>query len=204
VVTGRMVHGRLLPHIVRQCGACPVGVNDVVAVGATLRFRAVPRYHNNLRRGRRPRHPLFCLPQMLASDHCTLLCGCGGCHRLPPRFARRDTRVRGCRNGVWNTQTLAKMLWRTPRNAVVSPHTSWQQATHLLAAQHSAGAVRACFAKSGNHPTAVRGRLPSYPRSPTPRQASPLRAAQRKRLLQPPQYVAGIGISRLAATAVPV
>jgi hypothetical protein len=66
----------------------------VVAVGANLRFKAMPRYHNNLRRGRRPRRPLSGLLQMFASDHRTLLCGCVGCPRPPPRFARRDTRVR--------------------------------------------------------------------------------------------------------------
>jgi hypothetical protein len=63
----------------------------VVTVGANLRFKAMPRYHNNHRRGQRPRRPLFGLPQTFASDHCTLLRGCVGCLRLPPRFARRDT-----------------------------------------------------------------------------------------------------------------
>jgi hypothetical protein len=48
-----------------------------VTVGATLRFKAMPRYHNNLRRGRRPRRPLLGLPHTVASDHCTLLCRCG-------------------------------------------------------------------------------------------------------------------------------
>jgi hypothetical protein len=43
----------------------------VVAAGANLRFKVMPRYHNNLRRGRRPRRPLFCLPQMFAANHCT-------------------------------------------------------------------------------------------------------------------------------------
>jgi hypothetical protein len=64
-----------------------------VAVGANLRFKAMPRYRNNLRRGRRPRRPLFGLPPHFASYHCTLLCGCVGCVRLPPRFARRDTQL---------------------------------------------------------------------------------------------------------------
>jgi hypothetical protein len=64
VVTGRMLHGRLLPHIVRQCGACPDAVGVVVAVGANLRFRIGLRYHNNMRSGRRPRRPSVGLPQM--------------------------------------------------------------------------------------------------------------------------------------------
>jgi hypothetical protein len=36
-----------------------------VTVGANLRFKVILRYHNNLRRGRRPRRPLFGLPQTL-------------------------------------------------------------------------------------------------------------------------------------------
>jgi hypothetical protein len=77
VPTGRTMLLRLLTHIVRQCGACPGVVGVGVAVSANLRFNVMPCYHNNLRRGRRPRRPLFGLPQTLASDYCTLLCGCG-------------------------------------------------------------------------------------------------------------------------------
>jgi hypothetical protein len=72
----------------------------VVAAGANLRFKAIPRYHNNLRRGRRPRRPLSCLPPTFALEHRTLLCGCVGFPRLPPRFARRDTRVRCLRHSA--------------------------------------------------------------------------------------------------------
>jgi hypothetical protein len=46
VVTGRTVLLRSLPHMLRQAGACP-GVAGVVAVlGASLRYRFVPRCHN--------------------------------------------------------------------------------------------------------------------------------------------------------------
>jgi hypothetical protein len=93
VPTGRMLLLRLLTRIVRQCGAPPDVADVVVTVSANLRFKAIPRYHNNLRMGRCPRRPLFGLTQTLAPDYCTLLCGCGGCHRLPPRFARRDTQL---------------------------------------------------------------------------------------------------------------
>ncbi|MDR0813825.1 MAG: hypothetical protein LBO63_07495, partial [Oscillospiraceae bacterium] len=116
VPTGRTVLLRLLPHIVWQCGACPVAVGVVVAVGADLRFKAMPRYHSNLRRGRRPRHPLFGLPHMFASDHCTLLCGCVGCPRLPPHFVRRDTQ----RLAV-PQQRRARCWWASPNSGCHPP-----------------------------------------------------------------------------------
>ncbi|MDR0812542.1 MAG: hypothetical protein LBO63_00840 [Oscillospiraceae bacterium] len=74
-----------------RCVSCRGKV--VVTASANLRFKALPRYYNNHRRGRRPQRPLFGLPQTLASEHYTLLCGCVGCPRLPPRFARRDTHL---------------------------------------------------------------------------------------------------------------
>jgi hypothetical protein len=84
----------------------------VVAAGANFRFKAMPRYHNNLRRGRRPRRPLFGLPPHFASNHCTLLCGCVGCLRLPPRFARRDTQLLAARNSAGAVrQTTVKSGW---------------------------------------------------------------------------------------------
>jgi hypothetical protein len=94
VPTGRTVLLRLLPHTVRQCGACPGAVYVVVTVGANLRFKAMPRYHNNLRRGRRPRRPLFGLPPTFVSNQRTLLCGCG---QVPLVFLRAlRVGTRGC------------------------------------------------------------------------------------------------------------
>jgi hypothetical protein len=68
--------------------------------GCALTVQDCPRYHDNLRRGRRPRHPLLGLPYTFAENNCTLLCGCVGCLRLPPRFARRDTQLLDCRNSA--------------------------------------------------------------------------------------------------------
>jgi hypothetical protein len=82
VPTGRMLLLRLLPHNVRQCGACPGAAGVGVTVVAYLRFKAMLRYHSNLCRGRRPRRPLLGLPQMFASNHCALRRRCVGCPRL--------------------------------------------------------------------------------------------------------------------------
>jgi hypothetical protein len=140
VVTGRILHGRLLTHIVLQCGACSDAVGVVVAAGVDLRFNYAPRYHNNLRRGRRPRRPLFGLPPHFASEHCTLLCGCGGCGRLSPRFARRDTQGCGFRTARGALALRQPTMETIAERGGQSARTLRQQPTHILAAQHSAGA----------------------------------------------------------------
>jgi hypothetical protein len=122
VPTGRTVLLRLLPHIVRQCSACPDGVGAVVTAGANLRFNTMPRYHNNLRRGRRPRRPLFGLPQTLASEHCTLLCGCVGFPRLPPRFARRDTQLLAARHSAGRGVGWLRQIPVTTRRHLLPAH----------------------------------------------------------------------------------
>jgi hypothetical protein len=156
VPTGRILHGRLLPHIVRQYGACPDAVGvwwRWVAVGASLRFNCILRNHNNVRRGLRPRRPLSCLPHTFASNHCNLLYGVRSGALVFLRALRVVTRGYEATATTQGTPSLySKPSWRPPRNAVVSPPNLRQQATHSLAAQHSAGAVRACFAKSGWHP----------------------------------------------------
>jgi hypothetical protein len=164
VVTGRMLLLRLLPHIVRQFVACPAEVGVVVAVGADLRFKAMPRYHNNIRRGRRPRRPLFGLPLTFASTRCTPHdVGAVRCARLSPRFARRDTRGVAHRNSTGNTRTHAKKIVETTAECGGQSAATCGNGTHLLAAPHSAGAVRQTTVKSGWHPQAVRGKLQPYP-----------------------------------------
>jgi hypothetical protein len=112
----------------------------VAAISAPVRCCCVPRYHNNLRRGRRPRRPLSCLPQMFASNHCTLLCWCVGCPRLPSHFVRRDTQRLAHYNNTGRTLRLAPNHAGAPRGTRWSVRRNLsQRVTHRIAAQHSAG-----------------------------------------------------------------
>jgi hypothetical protein len=97
-----------------------------------LRFKALPRYHDNLRRGRRPRRPLFGLPQMFASDHCTLLCGCVGCVRLPPRFARRDTRRIARRNSAGRGEGWLRQILVATRRYLLPAHRAQARPSPVL------------------------------------------------------------------------
>jgi hypothetical protein len=163
VVTGRIVLLRLLTRIVRQCGASPDAVGVVVAVGCCCRCSCVPRYHNNLRRGRRPRRPLFGLTPMFASNYCTLLCGCVGCPRLSPRFARRDTRGWGCSNNAGNILALHQNILET--TAERGGQSDELAATGRTYLSHNTAQARCGRASpnSGWHPTAVRGDIKPYP-----------------------------------------
>jgi hypothetical protein len=71
VPTGRSLLLRLLPHVVRQCSACPDAARFVVTVSAYLRFKVMPRYHNNVRRGRCPHRPCFWNSSTIALNHRT-------------------------------------------------------------------------------------------------------------------------------------
>jgi hypothetical protein len=113
---------------VRQCGASPDVAEVVVTVCANLWRRAMPRYHDNLRRGRRPRRPLFGLPQMFASDRCTLRCRCVGYPRLPPRFARRDTRGWGCGDSAGRGAGWLRQILVATRRYIATAHRA--QARH--------------------------------------------------------------------------
>jgi hypothetical protein len=110
-----------------------------VTVGANSRFKAMPRYHNNLRRGRRPRRRLLVCCRILRQT--TAPCCVGASAALVYLRALR-VGTRGC--GATATagahiRICAKTLWRPPRNAVVSPLQLVANGMHLLAAPHSAG-----------------------------------------------------------------
>jgi hypothetical protein len=100
----------------------------VVTAGANLLFKAMPHYHNNLRRGWRLRRPLLCLPQTLASNHRTLLRRCGGYVRLPPHFVRRDTQLLAAPNSAGRGAGWLRQILVATRRHLLSAHRA--QARH--------------------------------------------------------------------------
>jgi hypothetical protein len=93
VATGRMVHGRLLPHIVRQCGVCPGAASVVVAVGKPCGSRQCPVTMIITVGDGVLDVPCWVCRCMLRQTTAPYYVGAVGGVRLPPRVARRDTRI---------------------------------------------------------------------------------------------------------------
>jgi hypothetical protein len=203
VVTGRMLHGRLLTHIVWQCGACPDGVGIVVAVSVNLRCGIVPAATTTSVEDGILDVPCLVCRRHLRQTTATVRRECVGYIRLSPRFARRDTRVWGCRNPAERTLALRQYIVETTaERGGQSAHlaaTGYAPTCCTTQRRRGAGVLRQVrLAPDGSSRQVI-----ALPESPTPRQASPLCAAVRWRSPLPPQYVAGIGTLCIALPQFP-